>query len=661
MTDSDEKAIVPHSSALEIEVPAPGAMFKNRIISERNLALEQMQDTARKLTKQQVKQLKRQIVKAEKQLASVGYQAIVEQRESLNNEFLSLVRQREETADSSLDRRINLLRLSLEIYDRRLERLNSTLVQSITDANDKLAAHVIAVKREKAHNEARKLLAAEAYNFQDIIRATWSRLNFKDEMMIKNRTIIKLPKFSEIHVTPDRLWFKIYTTTKTLAGYDSALPQNVRVADLISDETVFELSIACQRQVESKYSYKSGAWIIVNRLGTTDGLLEHVSYTQVMARYDRYNHHKIPLPVGVQSGRVICWIPSSEYPHYLIAGVTGSGKSNLTKVIISTIITQHAPEDVQLILVDMKEGAEFSVFSESGVPHLALPVVRTPPELAEVLARLEAMRRDRNQQFTRLYAVNIDQYNERVPAEMKMPRVFVIIDEFAAINLTDAYQSDKDNKMVAQRIRALTRQLLAMARSAGIHLILCTQSPYVEILPGPDKANIPVKISGAMPTMSASKTVFDVGDAAKLPNIPGRMLISIGAQMWQIQTPEITYSDVMDAIAKAHEWHNALEFELPEPTSEKWGFDESNVLEIAIREYGGRLSVRSLWDGTIRHLNKITFRDLDSLVKQIVDRESVEFEGQIFTFKKITKGGYQMIAQDETEELHNNTITQVDI
>lgn len=643
-TDENTLALFQSSGTVDVTVPAPGAMFRNVIISPRNLALAAQNETGRLLTRRELNVYRKQHKYLGRQLEQLGYLTILQHRDGLRAGLIEM--QRRKVAGENTDSTIRLLLLSLRAINRQIRRLGPT-IQDYQQAVDMLTEHEAAKRREKAHEIARRQLRDETANFVDIIRATWSRLGMHNRYMVNNKTVTEVPNFSNHQVTPDAIWLKIHTTRKALFGYDSALPEHVRAYDLICDDTCRELTIACQRQVEGVYNNRSGAWIKLNRLGTTDGLLELVTYTQVISRYDHRNHDSVPLPIGVQSGRVICWIPLSHYPHYLIAGTTGSGKSNITRVIISTIITKHSPANVRLILVDMKEGSEFAIYEDRGVPHLGLPIVRSPADLVEVLARLENMRIDRQNKFKQYYALNIEDYNAAVPPAERLARVVVIIDEFSKIKLNDAYASDSENRAIEQRCMRLIRQLLAMSRSAGIHLILSTQAPYAEILPGPDKANIAVRLSGPL-TKTASMTVFGTGEAGDIPNIPGRMVVQIGNQTWPIQSPYINPADVETAIELSQAWGDVSPFDMPEAQANRYKFDRETVLDISLREYGGRLSARAMWDGTIRHMDGPTFPQLVEIVNRIVDSsEPIVYEGISYKTARTRGGGSRLIIDED--------------
>src|SRR5690606_22666234 len=201
-----------------------------------------------------------------------------------------------------------------------------------------------------------------------------------------------------IEVMPDAIWLKVLVTQKAMFGFKSALPQGVKAYDLIDEKTLRELSIACQRQVTGKATYNNGVWVCVNRLGTTDGLLNYVQLKQLLNNYPADQHELIPIPLGVGEGREISWIMLANHPHILVAGSTGNGKSNLINGWISTLISKQSPEAIRMVFIDLKEGgAEFADYAN--VPHALMPTITTVEDACNVFAKLDALRSERMQQI----------------------------------------------------------------------------------------------------------------------------------------------------------------------------------------------------------------------------------------------------------------------
>lgn len=190
----------------------------------------------------------------------------------------------------------------------------------------------------------------------------------------------------------------------------------------------------------------------------------------------------------------------SKMPHLLVAGSTGSGKSVCINTIIAGILYKARPEEVKLILVDPKV-VELSNYN--GIPHLLTPVVTEPKKAASALHWAVAEMERRYKAFADNHVREIKSYNEQ--AAEKMPYIVIIIDELS------------DLMMVAKvDVEDAILRLAQKARAAGIHLILATQRPSVDVITGIVKANIPSRIAFAVSSQTDSRTILDMGGAEKL-------------------------------------------------------------------------------------------------------------------------------------------------
>lgn len=199
-----------------------------------------------------------------------------------------------------------------------------------------------------------------------------------------------------------------------------------------------------------------------------------------------------------------------EAPHLLIAGTTGSGKSVCINAIISSILLQYHPRDVKLLLVDPKI-VEMSMYN--GIPHLLHPVITDPKEAARVLEFLVAEMLRRNELFRRHGVRNIESFNTKlamgkmeseVPME-RLPYIVLIVDELGDLALAKGAD-----------IESLLARLAQMARAAGIHMVLATQRPSVDVIVGKTKANFPTRIAFRVATKVDSRTILDTIGADKL-------------------------------------------------------------------------------------------------------------------------------------------------
>lgn len=211
-----------------------------------------------------------------------------------------------------------------------------------------------------------------------------------------------------------------------------------------------------------------------------------------------------PLTVGL--GKDIAGRPIvaalDRMPHLLIAGATGAGKSVCLNAIICSLLFRCPPSMVKLLLIDPKV-VELQHFD--GIPHLVSPVVTNPKKAAGVLRGVLKEMEDRYQRFAQAGVREIHKYNETVSVEERLPLIVVVIDELA------------DLMMVAPAdVEDAICRLAQMARAAGIHLVVATQRPSVDVITGLIKANIPSRIAFAVSSQVDSRTILDGSGAEKL-------------------------------------------------------------------------------------------------------------------------------------------------
>ena len=215
--------------------------------------------------------------------------------------------------------------------------------------------------------------------------------------------------------------------------------------------------------------------------------------------------------MGKDIGGQVVVTDIGKMPHLLIAGATGSGKSVCINTLIMSIIYKADPEDVKLIMVDPKV-VELSVYN--GIPHLLLPVVTDPKKASGALNWAVAEMDDRYKKFAQYNVRDLKGYNAKVEnikdiedenKPKKMPQIIIIIDELA------------DLMMVAPgEVEDSVCRLAQLARAAGIHLVIATQRPSVNVITGLIKANVPSRIAFAVSSGVDSRTIIDMNGAEKL-------------------------------------------------------------------------------------------------------------------------------------------------
>lgn len=209
----------------------------------------------------------------------------------------------------------------------------------------------------------------------------------------------------------------------------------------------------------------------------------------------------------------------NRMPHLLIAGATGSGKSVCVNSMIATLLLRTKPSEVKLLLIDPKK-VEFAVFND--VPHLIAPVISDPVMAAKALNVIVKMMENRYDEFSKVGARNISSYNEKANQDKTskpMPSIVVIIDELADLMMV----SGKEVESSIQRITQL-------ARAAGIHLVVATQRPSVDVITGVIKANIPSRIAFAVSSGTDSRTILDATGAERLLGYGDMLYQPVGEQ-----------------------------------------------------------------------------------------------------------------------------------
>ena len=308
-----------------------------------------------------------------------------------------------------------------------------------------------------------------------------------------------------------------------------------RISELHND---LALSLAAQSvRVEAPIPGQSRVGIeIPNKQIATVGLREVLESRNFLG-----GKWKLPLPLGRDvNGRAVIG-DLAKMPHLLIAGATGSGKSVCLNGVIGTFLMYKRPDELKMLMIDPKM-VELTGFN--GVPHLLCPVVT---EMEKVVGALRMVLKEMNRRyelFKSLGVRNIDGYRKKVadePEAEKIPYLVVIIDELADLMMT-----------TSDEVETLLARLTQMARATGIHLIIATQRPSVNVLTGLIKANVPARIAFAVSSQIDSRVVLDQGGAERLLG-RGDMLYLPGDAAKPVRIQGVFIEEDVTAIVK--HWH----------------------------------------------------------------------------------------------------------
>src|SRR5947209_19201020 len=265
-------------------------------------------------------------------------------------------------------------------------------------------------------------------------------------------------------------------------------------------------------------------------------------------------------PVAVWLGKDISgaavWTDLARMPHLLIAGTTGSGKSGCLNALLTSVLLRATPDDVRLILIDPKR-IELSHFES--VPHLLTPVVSSPKEASAVLANCLAEMERRYERLSSVRARNINEANRafRQRGEPTLPYVLVVIDELA------------DLMMVApQAVEDAVIRLAQKSRAVGIHLVLATQRPSVDVITGMIKANVPSRIAFAVSSQTDSRVILDQGGAEALLGQGDMLFKPLGtSRLQRVQGAYVSEEEIALVVEQTRQREQELDegyLELPE-------------------------------------------------------------------------------------------------
>lgn len=301
------------------------------------------------------------------------------------------------------------------------------------------------------------------------------------------------------------------TQGPTVTRYEIEPAPGVKVSRIVNLTDDIALNLAAQHiRMEAPIPGKSAIGIEVPNKTT-----EAVHLRDVLDCSD-FKAARGGIPVGL--GKDIAGKPVitdlAKMPHLLVAGTTGSGKSVCVNTLISSILFSRKPEEVKLLLIDPKM-VELSIYN--GIPHLMAPVVTDMKKAAAVLRWAVREMEARYKAFAASGKRDIKSYNEAHP-KVAMPLIVLIIDELADLMMTAPDDIEESISRLAQ-----------MARAAGIHMVLATQRPSVNVITGSIKANVPSRISFAVGSQIDSRTILDMAGAEKLLGKGDMLFAPIGA------------------------------------------------------------------------------------------------------------------------------------
>lgn len=643
-------------SLFEVTAPAPMSKFEGEWkIHERNreaLELHRAHGDVRKiLDKSQLKRYRKLLSEIEQTLDRLGVVALIQQEQTLDAEWDELRAQQYQIKrglESEKDRAaIRKARAKLAIVKenalsirddrreakRKLHKYRKWIIRA-ERLRQRINEHDAGVKDEEINRRKRAQMGKEANTVAEIVVRTLNGMDFCFRTTHKGRERVISVDFERLVVTPDTIQLKLKSGQRGLfGGYRHFVPQGVKLSSVLSDEMVLaqisasiEMPVICPQAATGRWH--EGFWLYIQRNGLRDGLPDNVSYSEYMKRYPAEKRHLFPFPTGVREGMWATWQYLAGTPHFLITGQTGSGKTNGLLSFISTLIVNHSPAELQLLLVDLKEGADLYGFRE--IPHVIGDVITDIDTVAHVVVQLEEMRRSRMDEFRRAGVRNIGSFNATHP-QYAMPRVLIIFDEFAALQ-ANAYKSQ--NAIISNTCS----QIAMKARAAGIQLGIGVQTPRKEHISPDIRDNITFKLNGRAGTLGASLAATGSSAANKLDKRAGRFWCEDGLDAYAVQMPHITDAEVQEAIqiAKQYEPVETLDVmpregdEAPSlPVVVKRPFGTEDFIRIVINEMGGAINYTEVYN-RVKSTHEVSQSQMRKIADKVKSLESLEFEGRCY-------------------------------
>ena len=362
--------------------------------------------------------------------------------------------------------------------------------------------------------------------------------------LTKDTSTVNVDISEELHTTAQKLIdtlksfgvkTKIYGYSRgpSITRYEISPDAGTKVNSIVNLVNDISLNLAAEVRIEAPIPGKSAIGVEVpNKIRETvylRSLLEEPKFINTES--------KIIIALGKDVAGNAIYSDIAKMPHLLIAGATGMGKSICMNAIIASILYKATPDEVKLILVDPKK-VELNMYN--GIPHLLVPVVSDPKKAAGALAWAVNEMENRYILIEEKGVRNLKAYNEAIagdPLAEHLPQIVIIVDELADMMLTAPAD-------VEQSIN----RLAAKARAAGIHLIIATQRPSVDVITGLIKANIPTRIAFTVVSQIDSRTIINMAGAEKLIGVGDMLYVPTGSKPIRVQGAFISDSDTLNVI-----------------------------------------------------------------------------------------------------------------
>ncbi len=409
-------------------------------------------------------------------------------------------------------------------------------------------------------------------------------------------------KFNMTVTHRDALYLRIDTSPRKF-------PRGVSLA-MINDAAILtDLSVVAEWPVKYKRT-ADGAWLVVEREMGVFGI-KQIGYNAVETHYPKSSLKALQVPLGLTFNHRIVYRSLAEFPHGLVGGATGAGKTTFMHGWICCLIQHHKPRDLRLGLIDLKGGTEFTRYQK--LPHvLEGGFVKEDEDVAGLLEYLHGEMTRRLELFEKRGGIqNIAQWNVRAqnsPRYEHLPRIVLFVDELSAVMLKPSLRRNA--------VRLFTG-LGERGRAPGIHLVLATQRPIVRVVDGQIKGNLEARFAFRVTDDTSSMVILDSIEAARFPeDTPrGRYIYKSGLERMELQAPLITPMQIKNIV-------NAVLRGDDDGAAEAAAIAPEDVFRASLA-MGGDFAIKKLYRAME---GKASNRFIESLAKEY-ENEVIELDG----------------------------------
>ena len=451
------------------------------------------------------------------------------------------------------------------------------------------------------------------------VTARFSHLSHKypkserEEQGMKINTI----GFTHVVMTPEALYFRVDTIHA---------PENVTISALADDDTLLSFGMACEKRVTCEYDPEKGFWYIIERGTGTRGIPFHVRLDEIWATR-RPSHDGLAIPFGIGANKKPIWYSPTQFSSLLVAGTTGSGKSNMINVAICTWIRFNSPKMLRLVLIDLKNGVELAayeslphllrykpleakydpegdsedkaadslddieradqVLAESGqliaddgkpVDGMRVAFVDAPKKVMPLLRAIYWEGWRRLALLRRAKCRDVGMYNWK-HWRTALPSIIVVFDELA--QLVSLPRGDEE------KAKVLFGQIAGLFRAAGIYVVPSTQRPDKTVITGIIKQNCPARLAFNCADMHSSMLIIGNGSATGLTP-RGRAKLQWGGRIQEVQTPFMPDRVIESVIEQA------MQGEYEDIELKRHDVTEDEIFRVGLEEFAGQLPLHDL-------------------------------------------------------------------